>query len=43
MEQLREKVDFCFWEKFDENRTVVRFATSWSTSEADLLALKQLL
>ena len=43
MEQLREQVDFCFWEKYDESHTVVRFATSWSTEEEDLLALEKLL
>lgn len=40
---LREKVGFDFWEKADENHTVVRFATCWSTSHEDLAALEQLL
>ena len=39
MEQLRKKVAFSFWEKLDETRTVVRFATGWSTSDSDLQAL----
>ena len=43
MEQLRGQVDFCFWEKLDETHTVVRFATSWSTTEEDLSALEKLL
>lgn len=43
MAALREKVGFDFWEKADEDHTVVRFATSWSTSEADLAALVRLL
>ncbi len=43
MEKMKEKVVFSFWEKFDENHTVVRFATSWSTTEADLEELKAVL
>lgn len=43
MAALREKVGFDFWEKADGSHTVVRFATSWSTSEEDLSALAQLL
>lgn len=36
---LRKEVDFGFWEKFDSEHSVVRFATSWSTTEADITAL----
>ena len=43
MKKLREKVRFSFWEKYDENHTVVRFATSWSTTEEDINTLKNLL
>ncbi len=43
MEMLAERVMFSFWEKVDENHTVVRFATSWSTTEADLAALREIL
>ncbi|MBE6621477.1 MAG: aminotransferase class I/II-fold pyridoxal phosphate-dependent enzyme [Ruminococcaceae bacterium] len=43
MEQLREKVSFSFWERLDEHRTVVRFATGWATTEEDLAALEALL
>lgn len=39
MERLREKVSFSFWEKLDENHTVVRFATSWATEEESVNAL----
>ena len=42
-EKLREKVAFEYWEKADDTHTVVRFATSWSTTEDDLLALKEAL
>lgn len=43
MEELAKEVVFSFWEKYDETHTVVRFATSWSTTDEDLMALKQLL
>lgn len=43
MEALREQVVFSFWEKYDETHTVVRFATSWSTTEDDLAALDRIL
>lgn len=39
MARLKEQVRFCVWEKRDENHTVVRFATSWATSEEDLAEL----
>lgn len=34
MEQLKEKVRFGFWERYDDRHTVVRFATSWATEES---------
>ena len=40
MERLREQVRFSFWEELEDGRVVVRFATSWSTTEEDLEALK---
>lgn len=43
MEKLKEHVCFSFWEKYDEEHTVVRFATSWSTTGEDLAALEELL
>ncbi len=43
LESLRKQVCFSYWESYDADHTVVRFATSWSTSEADLLALRGLL
>ena len=43
METLREQVAFSFWEKYDDTHTVVRFATSWSTTEEDLRSLRELL
>lgn len=43
MERLKEKVAFSFWEKLDENHTVVRFATSWATTEENVQKLMDLL
>lgn len=43
MEKLKESVVFSFWEKYDDNHTVVRFATSWSTGGKDLDVLKKIL
>lgn len=36
MERLKGKVAYSFWEKYDEERTVVRFATSWATRKEDV-------
>lgn len=36
MGKLKEKVAFSFWEKYDDTHTVVRFATSWSTTKEDI-------
>lgn len=43
MEKLKEKVVFSFWEKYDDNHTVVRFATSWATTEEDIDLLRKIL
>ncbi|MDE7130789.1 MAG: low specificity L-threonine aldolase [Lachnospiraceae bacterium] len=43
MRELQDKVIFDFWEKCDENHTVVRFATSWATSEEDVKKLISML
>ncbi len=43
MAKLAEKVVFEFWEKADDTHTVVRFATSWSTTEEDIDALADIL
>lgn len=39
---LKKHVSFSFWEKPDEDHTVVRFATSWATKESDILHLTKL-
>ncbi len=41
--KLKEKVEFCFWEKYDENHIVVRFATSWATTMEDIEKLEKIL
>ena len=43
MEELAKNVSFSFWEKYDENYTVIRLATSWATTEKDLNELVKLL
>lgn len=43
MQRLSEKVNFGFWEKYDENHTVIRLATSWATTEEDVDQLISLL
>lgn len=43
LEELSKKVKFSFWEKIDDEHTVVRFATSWATEKADILKLMELL
>ncbi|MBR2054351.1 MAG: low specificity L-threonine aldolase, partial [Clostridia bacterium] len=43
MQALSQLVDFSFWEKLDENHTVVRFATSWATKKEDIDKLDALL
>jgi Threonine aldolase len=36
LERLSREVRFSFWEKLDEDHTVVRFATSWATQRSDV-------
>ncbi len=43
MEALAEKCAFAFWENVDEEHTVVRFCTSWATTDEQLDALEALL
>ena len=43
MTALRTQVEFSVWEPYDESHTVVRFATSWATTEEQLRALEGLL
>ena len=43
MKELEKQVRFCFWEKADDDHSVVRFATSWATRKEDVDALFKLL
>lgn len=44
LETLKQKgIVYGFWEVVDDQHTVIRFATSWSTSDQDLQALEELL
>ena len=40
---LSEQVSFSYWEKADEEHTVIRLATSWATTEDELEALRKAL
>lgn len=39
LEQLKTKYEFAFWQKSDEQNSVVRFCTSWATNERDVRQL----
>ena len=43
LEQLSKSVSFSLWEPFDANHTVVRFASSWATTEQNVERLIDLL
>ncbi len=43
LEKLSEHVRYGFWEKFDDNRTVIRLATDWATTEDDIKTLMEYL
>lgn len=43
LEKLQTQVRFAFWEKYDDQRTVVRFATSWGTTEENVAVLLALI
>lgn len=36
IEKLEKKYKFEFWEKYDENKNVVRFVTSWATKQENV-------
>ena len=43
MKKLEGNIRADLWEKLDEERTVLRFATCWSTSDAELEFLDRVL
>ena len=36
MEQLKKQAQYAYMERYDENSSVIRFCTSWSTREEDV-------
>ena len=43
IKELEQKVKFAIWEKYDDNHRVVRFATSWATTEENVEELLKLI
>ncbi|PNZ10426.1 threonine aldolase family protein [Staphylococcus simiae] len=43
IKELEQKVKFAIWEKYDDNHRVVRFATSWATTEEQVEKLLSLI
>ena len=43
LEELKRQVSYSFWEKRGPDQTVVRFCTSWSTTQEDLDFLRGIL
>lgn len=41
--ELKQKVKFAVWEKYDDQHRVVRFATSWATTEENVNRLLELI
>ena len=39
LREIGEKVEYSFWEKYDGDHTVVRFATDWAVTEEETQAL----
>lgn len=43
LQSLQEQVSVSFWEKLKDGRVVIRFATSWYTTEEDIKRLDEIL
>lgn len=43
LDALRKQVMFSFWEQYDETHTVIRFVTSWATTQEQVDQLRTLL
>lgn len=43
LDELKQTVAVSFWEKYDESHTVIRLATSWSTTQEDMEKLEEVL
>lgn len=42
MDRVRQKIGFDIWDRYDDNRWIVRFTTSWSTTDEELQTLRDL-
>ena len=43
VKEFEGKLSYGFWKKYDENNTVIRFATSWATTDEQVKELEKLL
>jgi threonine aldolase len=43
LEEIKKQVRYDYWERYDETRSVVRFATSWATTDEDLERLAEII
>ena len=43
LESLAEKVAYSYWEAYDADQTIIRLATSWSTTQEDMDQLRAVL
>ncbi len=43
LDKFGEKVVYGFWEKYNEEKTVIRIATSWATTDSDVEELRKIL
>lgn len=43
LDSLSQNIAYSFWEKYDDKHTVIRLATSWSTTDDDIKALRNIL
>ena len=43
LEQLHVKLEYSFWEKYNETHTVIRLATDWGTTDDEIKALIDIL
>ena len=34
--KIAEHIDYSFWEKYDDEHTIIRFVTSWATTQEDI-------
>lgn len=39
MKRISDRVEYSFWEKYDETHSVIRLATSWATAKENVESL----